>query len=371
MSRRKKMKYKTVLAGLGARGKIHLKGILENPDRFELSGIYDPSPEAIKIVRDRFNINCVYSSAEEMLSKTKPDVLVFATHPEIRMEYIDLGIKYGVKGIAFEKPMAVTLADAREMTKKCLDNNIRAIVSHQQKYLKQMQKMYACVNSGILGPVEMIRIFMLAWASQLGTHFIDYALWANNGVGAEWVVGHVSGKNKLYDNHPSPDYMMGEAKLKNGARLIIEGGYLAPQVIPDERFWCNNRITVYGPHGYAWAETDGRCGFFSNDTNGKVDIHQFPKWDVQAMDIQTPYYADFADWLDNDRKKHPCNIEISLHGFEIMEGLFRSALGNTRVDLPIQGNIPDSIAEMKKILPEEKYPEGFMESQFFRLGHRV
>ena len=140
------MKHSIVLAGLGKRGRTHLKGILENPDRFTLVGIYDPSPEAVKKACDDFNVNCVFSSAEEMLSKTKPDVLVFVTHPEIRMEYIDLGIKYNVKGIAFEKPMATTLTDAREMTKKCLDNNIKAIISHQQKYLKQMQQMYTCIR---------------------------------------------------------------------------------------------------------------------------------------------------------------------------------------------------------------------------------
>ena len=366
------MKHTIVLAGLGSRGRTHLKGILENPDRFELLGIYDPSPEAVKAASEKFNVKCVFSSAEEMLSKTKPEVLTFVTHPEIRIDYINLGIKYGVKGITFEKPMATSLLDAREMTKKCLDHNIKATISHQQKYLKQMQQMYSCVRSGILGPIELIRISMLPWASHLATHFLDYAIWANGGIGAEWVVGHVSGKYKLNDNHPSPDYMMGEARMKNGATLFIEGGYLAPRILSDEqRFWCNNRITVYGPHGYAWAETDGRCGFFTPETKGKVETFQYPKFEVQAEETQTPYFTEFADWLDDDLKKHSCNIETSLHGFEIMEGLFKSAIKNIRVDLPIQGSVIDSIAEMKKILPEEKYPQGFEESMFYKAGHRV
>ena len=53
-----------------------------------------------------------------------------------------------------------------------------------------------------------------------------------------------------------------------------------------------------------------------------------------------------------------------------MEGLFKSALQNTRVDLPIQGELIDSIEQMKKILPEEKYPLGFEESMFYRMGRR-
>jgi predicted dehydrogenase len=364
------MKHRIVQAGLGSRGKIHLKGILENPDRFDLVGIFDPKPEAVKQAVGRFNLTCpVFSSADEMLSKTGAEVFAFVTHPEIRLEYIRLGVKHKVRGISLEKPMATSLSEAREMTGLCTDNGIKAVVSHQQKYMKQMQQMYACVRSGIIGEPELIRIFMRPWASQLGTHFVDYALWANGGVGAEWVVGHAHGRGKLGDNHPSPDYLFGEARLKNGATLIIESGYLAPFTMSDEEFWCNNRITVYGEHGYAWAETNGRCAVFSPETKGRVELYQYPKFGVQQEGTQTPYYRDFADWLDNDGKKHSCNIEISLHGFEIIEGIYKSALENTRVDLPIQGGVIDAIAEMRKILPEQNYPAGFKDGSFYKMGN--
>ncbi|MDR2663750.1 MAG: Gfo/Idh/MocA family oxidoreductase [Treponema sp.] len=366
------MKHTVVVAGLGSRGKIHVKGILENPGRFELAGVYDPSAEAVNKTIERFNITCpVFSSAEEMLAKTKPEILVFVTHPEIRMEYIKLGIKYKVKGISFEKPMAVSLSDAREMAALCRENGIKAIISHQQKYMKQMQQMYKCVRSGIIGEPELIRIFMRPWASQLGTHFVDYALWANGGVGAEWVVGHAHGRVKLTDDHPSPDYLFGEARLKNGATLIIESGYLAPFTMSDEEFWCNNRLTVYGQHGYAWAETNGRCAVFSPETKGKVELYQYPKFTVQQEDTQTPYYTEYADWMDNDGRKHSCNIDISLEGFEIIEGLYKSALENIRVDIPVQGRTPDAITELKKILPEQSYPEGFKDGGFYKNGLQV
>ncbi|GHT95589.1 hypothetical protein FACS1894141_4480 [Spirochaetia bacterium] len=348
------MKHSIVQAGLGHRGKIHLRGILENPDRFDLVGVFDPNAETVKQAVEKFNLKCpVFSSAEEMLAKTNAEVFAFVTHPQIRLEYVKLAAKYKIKGISFEKPMATSLTEAREMTKICTENRIKAVVSHQQKYLTQMQQMRTCVRSGILGDIEMIRVFMRPWASQLGTHFVDYALWANGGIGAEWVVGHAHGREKLSDNHPSPDYLFGEGRLKNGATLIIESGYLAPRTMAEENFWVNNRITVYGTHGYAWAETNGRCGFLTPETQGKVDLYQYPNWGTQEPGLQTPYYRDFADWLDNDGSRHSCNIDISLHGFEIIEGLYKSALENTRVDLPIQGEVKDSIAELKRLLPEQ------------------
>jgi predicted dehydrogenase len=365
------MKHTIVVAGLGARGKIHLRGILENPDRYDLVGIYDPNPQAVKETIELLNIKCpVFDSGEEMLVKTRSEILVFVTHPEIRMEYIRMGIKHGVKGISFEKPMAVSLSDAREITKLCVDNGIKAVVSHQQKYLAQMQQMYKYVRSGYIGVPELIRVFMRPWASQLGTHFVDYALWVNGGVGAEWVIGHVHGRCKLTDDHPSPDYLMGEGRLKNGVTLMVESGYLSPFTMPDEDFWCNNRITVYGPYGYAWAETNGACGFFSPETQGKVETYKYTNFWPQCNGIQTPYYRDYADWLDGG-EKHSCNVEISLHGFEMIEGMYKSALRNRRVDIPIQGEELDAVAEMKRILPEQDYPEGFKEGEFYRNGLQI
>jgi predicted dehydrogenase len=364
-------KHKIVIAGLGNRGKVHLKGILENQERFELAGIFDPSTEAVKTSIERFGLKCpVFSSADEMMQKARPDVLAFVTHPDHRLDYIKLGAEYKVKGIAFEKPMAVSLAEAREITTICTENNIKAVVSHQQKYLQQMQQLCKTVRSGILGQIDLIRIFMRPWASQLGTHFVDYALWANGGFGADWVVGHAHGKLKLNDNHPSPDYLFGEAKLKNGVTLIVESGYLSPFTMHDNDFWCNNRLTVYGTHGYVWAETNGRGGVFSPETGGRAELYQYPVWGVQEKNIQTPFYTDFADWLDGGRE-HSCNVEISLVGFELIEGLYKSALENIRVDLPIQGEVKDAIAEMKKKLPEQNYPAGFEKGNFYLSGNPV
>jgi len=361
-------RYRTVVAGLGARGKVHIRGILENPDRFEILGVYDPAADAVRKTKEMFGIDCAFRSAEEMMERIKPEVLVFVTHPEIRTEYVELGVKYKVRGISFEKPMALSLAQANMLTDLCVKNGIKAVVSHQQKYLKQMQDMRSYVASGKIGKTELIRISTAAWASQLGTHFIDYGLWANGGAKAKWVVGHVNGREKLCDNHPSPDFLFAEALLGNNVIMMMEIGYLKTLTMPDDAFWVDNRLTVFGERGYAWAETDGKCCIFTPETGVEPIIVEYPPWNIQEKEIQTPYYTDFANWLDNDDKIHPSNIEISRHGFEIMEGVFLSALTNRRVDLPIRvdGGM-DAIAEMIGALPEQEYDSEMLNKKFFTL----
>jgi len=43
-----------------------------------------------------------------------------------------------------------------------------------------------------------------------------------------------------------------------------------------------------------------------------------------------------AEWLDDPAAVHPCNGEVSLHGFELMVGLVQSALDNVKVELPVE-----------------------------------
>jgi len=37
---------------------------------------------------------------------------------------------------------------------------------------------------------------------------------------------------------------------------------------------------------------------------------------------------------------HPCNGEVSLHGFELMVGMVQSALDNVKVELPVETEEP-------------------------------
>lgn len=345
-------KYKVVLAGLGNRGKVQVRGVYENDDRFEIVGIFDPMQEQVEKTRELFGDLPSFSSAEEMLEQTKPDVFVFTTTPHIRKEYVELAAKYKVKALAMEKPMALSLKEAKEIRDICEANNIKAVVSHQQKYTLAMTKFKEFIDSGDLGNVHMIHVATAAWMPQLATHFVDYAIWANQGIGAESVVGHVHGREMLTDNHPYADYLMAQAKMKNGVRVIIESGYYSPSHMDREKdFWYDNRITVYGDAGYAWAETNGAWGACTPKTNGAIS-GETEGWEEQTPKIQTPYYKELADWLDDDDKVASCNINTAYEGYNLLEGAGLSALYHKRIDLPVTSyDHEDLLVTMDKILP--------------------
>jgi predicted dehydrogenase len=288
-----------------------------------------------------------------MLAETRPDVFVFVTQPDVRLSLVELGAKYGVKGMALEKPMATSMREADAIARICRENGIRCVVSHQQKYLPSLRRLKAIVDSGGIGEVRTIHVGTRAWLSQLGTHFMDYALWVAGGKAATWVVGHVHGRERLSDGHPSPDFVEGTVLLDGGVRIHFECGYLSERNLPADDFWTDNRLTAYGTHGYAWAETNGAWGALTRDSGGEPVSGQAGTWEEMEPGLQVPYYRDFADWMDDADRVHPCNVAISAQGYGILEGMCLSALRHTRIDLPLRDlDYEDVNAQMRRVLPD-------------------
>ena len=79
-------KYTVAIMGLGVRGRIHVHGLLGNPERFLLVGLCDIDQGAMDKVVQEFHLEDVpqFLDVEEMLETVRPEVFVFVTYPEDR-----------------------------------------------------------------------------------------------------------------------------------------------------------------------------------------------------------------------------------------------------------------------------------------------
>ena len=347
-------KYRTVIVGCGHRGGYHAQGFAANSDRFDVVACCDVDTPRAEAFAKQYSIKKVYSDADKMLATERPDVFCFATMPEMRFPLIELGIKHRVKAIAFEKPMAVELAEAKEIFDRCAAAGIKLVVSHQQKYGKHWRAAKQIVDSGEIGEVTKIHATARAWLSQLGTHIMDYMLWFNNRSKVKWVVGQAIGTGMLSDSHPSADYVIGSMEFENGVRGVYECGAHAPHFNGDHRlrergFWIDSAVTVHGTLGYARVVTGNGWQAVTKSSGGKVLSGE---GDFNPAYEQPLYIKDFADWLDGKITVHPCDGEISYHGFQAVMALYISSLDHHRVDLPLETIPADSLIErLKKELP--------------------
>jgi predicted dehydrogenase len=332
---------------------MHTRGILANPEHFDLVAVCDMRADRLMALAQQFDIRKTYTDADRMLAAERPDVLCFATLPAVRWPLIELGVTHGVKAIAYEKPMALSLTEAKRMTDVCTAAGVKTIVCHQLKYGAHWQAAWEMVHSGAIGTVHTMHATARPSMLRVGTHLVDIMLWLNDGQRGAWVLGQVHGREAFREDHPCPDHLSGVIQFRNDVRGFLECGTLAPQRLDDEAFWLDVEVTVYGTHGYVrvglgrdWQAVTSSSGGMV--LSGPVDMApQEPRW-----------LHDLALWLDDPQHVHPCNGEISYHGFELLLGMVCSSLERRKVDIPLMSlpTVP-VLQQLEQTFRQEAMPQ--------------
>jgi predicted dehydrogenase len=341
-----KDKYRVVVAGLGKRGMHHALAFQQN-HRFELAGISSRDPKRLGDAAAKLGITVTSSDARQLATSVRPDVFCFCTPPQVRLDMIRVGIDSGARLIAMEKPIALTSAEAFEIRKLVDGSGVKVVVSHQHRYGVHYQKVHEIVASGALGRIHTVYATATGWMTHLLTHLIDYMRWYNGEAEAEWVMAQATGRGKLADSHPSPDYIAGFIHFANGVHGVIECGAGAPDVPEVDYWWRKCRIGAQGSDGFAEVLTGG--GWRTVNKSGASSGPGSMNYDLDMP----PYIQHMADWLDDDSRVHPCNFTSAYKGAEIMYGFCRSVAEHGQVALPLTAPA-DEIDLLRRSLPDRR-----------------
>jgi len=338
--------YRVAILGCGKRGRLHAEVFNANP-RFELVGLCDVDEERLNACADLVARKPrLYKDVKEMLAAEQPEVFCFCTQPALRLPMVRLGVEAGAKLICFEKPMATTLREGKEIMALADAAGVKLTLSHQIKYGEHFRKVKEIAQSGALGRIHTMYGTATGWYLHMVTHVIDFLRTFNGFAETEWVVGQAIGREKLTDNHPSADYVVGTMQFANGVRGIIEIGNLAPDVPEVEYWWHKGVAGVYGTQGYAEAVIGG--GWRAATKEGFASGPGC--WNAQLD--QPPYIDEIADWLDDPARGHSCSGASGYKNLEIAMGILRSAAYRKQVSLPIADVEADNELELlDRVLP--------------------
>lgn len=336
-------RYRVIVVGMGKRGLNHA-AMFKADSRFELVGIASRDQARLQGAAAKLDNPPASQDATALAKSARPDVFCFCTPPQVRLEMIRLGIESGAKIIAFEKPIALSSAEAMQVKKLLDDSGVKAVVSHQHRYGAHYQKVKEIISSGALGRVHTVYATTVGWMFHLMSHLIDYMRWYNNEAEAQWVMAQATGRAKFTDAHPSPDYIAGFIQFANGVRGIVECGAGASDVPEVTYWWRKNRIGAQGTDGFAEVLTGGgwRAVTKSGSSSGEGCMNY-------ELDMP-PYIHQIAEWLDDPKKVHPCNFQSAYKGSEIMMALCRSVLEGGQIALPLTNGM-DELAVLKEKLP--------------------
>jgi predicted dehydrogenase len=115
--------------GAGHLGKIHIR-LMDQSDRYELVGIYDPNPELCRSIAEEYDVQA-FNTMEELVDAVDVVDIVTPTlsHYTCAMEAIRKG-----KHFFIEKPITETVAQAEELIELCGEKELKAQVGHVERF---------------------------------------------------------------------------------------------------------------------------------------------------------------------------------------------------------------------------------------------
>lgn len=236
-------KLNVAVIGVGAMGKSHIRNY-SNLNNVNLVAICDVDKEKAKSIAEEHNTN-YYTDCNQMIKKEKIDAVSVCVstkyHKETAMEIIRNKIN-----VLVEKPIAVTIEEAKEIIDEADKNNIKLMVGHIERFnpvvieLKkriarnELGKIYK-VNCTRLSPFPQ-RVVDVGVIVDLAVHEIDILRYIIN---SKITRVYAETAQRIHSSHE--DLLIGTLRFENNILGIINTNWLTPKKVRE--------ITITGEKG--------------------------------------------------------------------------------------------------------------------------
>ncbi len=188
----------------------HASGFFEQFQKradLQIVGIAESDGQLVAFFEKKYGLapSLFYSDLEEMLKKSKPQAVLAFTNTYDHRRVVEICAKYGVP-VMMEKPLAVSLEDARAIEKAAHAGKIQVLVNYETTWYRSNQAAYdlvhekaigeirkIVVHDGHKGPKEIgVELWFLAWLTDpklggggalfdFGCYGADLATWLMDG----------------------------------------------------------------------------------------------------------------------------------------------------------------------------------------------
>lgn len=137
----------------------HVHGILGRGDRgdIEVVGIAEPNTELARRYAEQhgLSMDIVYPTIEEMLQESKPEAVAAFNTIHGHLEVVRACAPRNIH-VMVEKPLAVSLAHAREMATLAREHNILLLTNYETTWYASNAEAYRLAQDSALGPLRKI-----------------------------------------------------------------------------------------------------------------------------------------------------------------------------------------------------------------------
>jgi predicted dehydrogenase len=138
----------------------HLSGFfgqLRSHPEVQIVGYVEPNRQLAAQIADRRQLDksLIFTDLDEMLAKTHPQAVVTYTSTFDHRRVVEICARHGVH-VMMEKPLAVSLEDARAIAKAARDGKISVMVNYETTWYRSNQAVFDLVHENALGEIRKI-----------------------------------------------------------------------------------------------------------------------------------------------------------------------------------------------------------------------
>jgi predicted dehydrogenase len=277
-----------------------------------------------------------FTDYSQMLHEIEPEVVLIATSTASHAPLAMQAIEAGARGIFCEKPMSVSLGEARAMTEACRRRNVALAVNHQRRTYPVFRETKRLMESGAIGDVQLIRGSCQGDILSDGTHLIDTVRFLVGDVEAKWVFGQIYRKPDESDQTGQSGFRYGHAVESGGMALIEFANGIRAEIYTGTMHIKKRQYQDYEIFG-----TQGRIWRAGDQADPPILIQN-----DQASGWHTAEFNDEAKpWLENHAQfacmiheggDHPLSGDSAFKDQEIVMAIYESARLRSKIELPLQ-----------------------------------
>jgi predicted dehydrogenase len=147
---------RAALIGCGFISQQHITAWQASPDA-ELVAVCDANRARAEERAQQFGISAIYEDVETMLASEQLDCVDIATRPESHKALASLAASHGVD-VLCQKPLAPTMAEAREIAGLCARAGVRFMVLEMWRHVPAVKDLKQHLDAGLIGPVHALRL---------------------------------------------------------------------------------------------------------------------------------------------------------------------------------------------------------------------
>lgn len=345
-------KLKLAVVGLNM-GRNHCR-VFRESGRYHLAAVCDIDAQRTDWVLQNVGADRAYADYEEMLDRERPEVVVVATPTELHCAMTVLAAEYGARGIYCEKPMAISMLEARTMLAACRSHGTRLMIGHQRRRTPVYATMKQLMDEGAIGDIVLVRGTCPGDLLSDGTHTVDSIRYLLGDVPPAWLLASLHRfpvGTRLWGDHVFTGRRFGHS-IESGAQVVMEfpGGVRAELLTGS--LWVSGRgyqdIEVFGSKGRLWRPGDGADpALLIQDEQGggwRTVPVEIPAEEGTALDggghganlaERSAVAVEFADVILQGGS-HPMDGDNAIATQEIVMAAFESARTHSRIAFPLR-----------------------------------